>query len=41
MNSFDFQAKTEIYFGKGREEEVGKILKKGSISQKGDNLDSN
>ena len=28
MNSFDFQAKTEIYFGKGREEELGKILKK-------------
>ena len=28
MNSFDYQAKTEIYFGPGREEEVGKILAK-------------
>ena len=28
MNSFDLQIKTEVYFGQGREEEIGKILLK-------------
>lgn len=28
LNSFDLQIKTELYFGKGREEEIGKILLK-------------